>query len=210
MVFCKVSLKTVLARQRLRRLGGAEAVHAQRILQADDGALHRLQEREAEHERQDRPGYHVEPERHVLEPGLGRVDAVADHVPDEDDDDVRRKIVGAVVVERLPAGIAMVRHLQEAAEQPPLAASRATAREARAARPARPARAAWKRLPWSSGVQPALLAGCLCPAWWMRDAVVRGVCAVLLPLRRFARPARRPSDNISKRSAPADGMASTS
>ena len=53
--------------------GVAEAVHAERVLQADDGALGRLQEGERKHERERRPQGEVQPERR-LEAGLGHQD----------------------------------------------------------------------------------------------------------------------------------------
>src|SRR5215208_3102255 len=65
----------------------------------------------------------------IVEAGLGRIDAVAGQVPDEEHDDVGRKVVGAVVVKLLPARAATLGHLQKLAEQPSLPTGRAASHE---------------------------------------------------------------------------------
>src|SRR3954471_19821117 len=72
----------------------------------------------------------MRPKRDLHRAGLGRVDAVSDHVADDEHNNVRREIVRAMMVERHPAMAAALRDLEIAPEEPALATGRTTADQA--------------------------------------------------------------------------------
>jgi hypothetical protein len=71
----------------------------------------------------------VDEKRH-REPVLGLENAVDDHMGDDQHDDVRREVVGPVVVELGPARLAPIDHLEEAPEKPAAPAGGASLKEA--------------------------------------------------------------------------------
>lgn len=99
----------------------AEAVHPERPLQADQRALHARQKQERCDQSQGQPDHRVHPGCRgicALQPQNSADNNVADH----NDGEIRGRIIGALVVEILAAGRALIRNLQEAAKQPALAA----------------------------------------------------------------------------------------
>jgi hypothetical protein len=98
-------------------------------LQTDNSAFDRLQESERKDQGQGRPESEMHPHRR-LEPGLRRQDAISDEVPDKEDHEVGRKIVGPVMVKLASARLAPIRDLEEAAKETAIAAGRATAENA--------------------------------------------------------------------------------
>src|SRR6185437_10348318 len=123
--------------------------------------------------------------RRVRRHGLARQDAGEDEMADDDECDIGRRIVGAVVIKLLAAGLATIDDLQIGAEDLAFAAVRAAAVQA-------PAHRAPDR------------AYCL--------NVQRQVGQWQVGHRRFffSLAARSPRDSISNLSAPANGAASTS
>ena len=165
---------------RVRRL--AEAVHAHRPLVADQRALDPRQHRQAERGGERGPDERVDQHRRVRPDVLGGDDAGDDEMADDQNRDVGRRVVGALRGEILAADRAGVVDLEIGAEQPPFAATRAAAGEAAPHREAE--RALRRRGRFGLGHR-------------RRSFLARG-------------PRLPPSDSISKRSAPANGAASTS
>src|SRR3989344_3849824 len=103
-----------------------EAVHAQRPLPADDGALDARQEPQREQEREGRPDRGVDPERRQVvefQPEHERHDDVAD----DHDGEIGGRVVRLVMEELLAAIRAGVGYLEELVEDAAAAAGRAKA-----------------------------------------------------------------------------------
>ena len=103
-----------------------ETMHAICPLPADDRALDRLQQPERQNQRQRQP----EQEMHPIGRREGNLDREHERhhdVTDNENDEIGRSVVGALMMERLSAGRAMIGHLQECAKQPAAAAMRADA-----------------------------------------------------------------------------------
>ncbi len=111
-----------------------EAVHAERPLHRDDGALDRLEQRHRDKRRDRQPDgemdEHVELDRRLH----GKDDRDQD-VPDDDDRHIGREIVGALVRVVLVADGTFGDRFQELPEQAAFAAMRATADKAPLHRP---------------------------------------------------------------------------
>lgn len=92
-----------------------KAMHAQRPLQADDRAFHRLQERERKAQDQGNPEHEMDcvvgPERRLDGESEGH-----DNVTDDGDHHISRHVVGAVMVQVLATGGTGFGDLQEAAK----------------------------------------------------------------------------------------------
>src|SRR6185437_9775550 len=113
----------VLGTRELRR---REAMHASLPLHRNDRALDRLQQPDRQAEDQRPPQQGMDPVGRTV----GDLDPHRewhDDVTDQHDHQVGREVVGAVIAERLAAGLAMVGDLHEGAEQMTFAAVRAAA-----------------------------------------------------------------------------------
>ncbi|VVT17321.1 hypothetical protein RHIZ404_210446 [Rhizobium sp. EC-SD404] len=117
----------------------AEAMHTQGPLQTDDATFQRLHARH----RQDQ--CHRDPERKRL-PRRPVNDAFPEHVAgnhnvaDDEDSEIGRQVVGAVVMHRFAARSAVIDRLQERAEQLSFAAGRTAGLQATHDRPSKRAR----------------------------------------------------------------------
>lgn len=105
-----------------RLLGCFETVQSQAPLQGNDRALDWLQETERQDERGRQPQHQVHPVgRRIV--GLHRQHGWDQHVSDDQDHDVGREIVGAMMMQLLAARIAAILHLEKGSEHPALAAA---------------------------------------------------------------------------------------
>jgi hypothetical protein len=104
-----------------RVLATSEPVHSEMPLHGDDRPLDRLQETEAQDDRQWEPEGGVDPERRRVM-NLGPQHQSDDDVPYNGHDDVGRHVIGAMVKELFTAHIANIDDFEEFAEKTPLAA----------------------------------------------------------------------------------------
>src|SRR5262245_17715369 len=110
-----------------------KAVHVLCPLQANDCTLDRLQQTQREHQGQRYPERGVNPKRRT-EYDLDLERQRYDDVADDQDDEISRGVIGAMMAELLAADFAAIGNLEERAEQPTLAAMWAATEKAAAHR----------------------------------------------------------------------------
>src|SRR5262245_23629397 len=102
----------------------SEAVHVERPLQGDDRAL----DAREKGQRQRSPQQRMQPQRR-REGALDGQDGADDHVAYDQDGEIGGRVVGAVVMEGLPAAGTRLPHLEIAGKQWSCAAGRTALRE---------------------------------------------------------------------------------
>lgn len=110
-----------------RCFAAVEAMHAQGPLIGDKTAFQDWQKPEREYERQGRPDHRMQPDRRIGPKFFGKKHECSDDMADHENRQIRRRIVGAVMMKFFTANRADVADLEIGAKYLAFAAGRAPA-----------------------------------------------------------------------------------